>query len=75
MPEPAPPDRGERLALAERVRAACVRAALEGYEAAGLSGLCAEGRLEAAVDAMRRVDLRALVADRSAESPTERDAR
>jgi glutamate formiminotransferase/formiminotetrahydrofolate cyclodeaminase len=34
-----------------------VDAALAAYEDAGLSGLCAEGRWEAAVDAMRRLDL------------------
>jgi hypothetical protein len=57
--DPAAP---ERAALAEAVRRRCLEAALEAYESAGMSGLCAEGRWEAAVDAMRRLDLRALVA-------------
>jgi len=47
----------ERVTEAERVRQACIRAALEAYESAGMSGLCEEGRWEAAVDAMRRLDL------------------
>ncbi len=43
--------------LAEAVRAACVKAALEAYEDAGIQGLCAEGRWEAAVSAIRDLDL------------------
>lgn len=49
------------LSLAERVRDACIDAALEGYERAGLSGLCHEGAWEAAIDATRRLDLKTLV--------------
>jgi len=41
-------DDASRL-LAERVRAACVDAALDAYEEAGIRGLCVEGRWEAAV--------------------------
>ena len=47
-------------ALAERVRAACIEAALQAYEEAGMQGLCAEGRWEVAVGAMRTLDLQAL---------------
>ena len=43
--------------LAEAVRAACVKAALEAYEDAGIQGLCAEGRWEAALSAIRDLDL------------------
>jgi hypothetical protein len=43
------------------VREACVRAALDAYEQAGVSGLCVEGRWELAVDAMRSLDLDAVV--------------
>jgi hypothetical protein len=43
--------------LVETVRAACLNAALEAYEDAGIRGLCAEGRWEAAVSAIRHVDL------------------
>lgn len=42
---------------AERVRAACLAAAREAYEDAGLRGLCAEGRWEAALDAVAALDL------------------
>lgn len=48
-----------RVSLA--VREACVQAALEAYEGGGISGLCAEGRWELAVDAMRSLDLRAIM--------------
>jgi PAS domain S-box-containing protein len=46
---------------ADLVRQACLAAALQAYEDAGLSGLCAEGRWEAALDALRSVPLRPLV--------------
>ena len=46
--------------LAEVVREACMRAALEAYESAGISGLCAEGRWELAVQAIRILDLEPL---------------
>lgn len=39
------------------LRHALIAAAMAAYEDAGLSGLCVEGRWEAAVDAMRRVEL------------------
>lgn len=45
------------LELAEQVREACVRAALEGYEDAAIAGLCDEGAQEAAISAIRRLDL------------------
>lgn len=48
--------------LAERVRAACVQAALDAYEDAGLSGLCAEGRWEYTIGVLRRLDLEPLLA-------------
>lgn len=43
--------------LAERVRQACVTAAVEGYEDAGLRGLCAEGRWECARQAIAALDI------------------
>lgn len=43
--------------LAERVRRACLEAALDAYEDAGLQGLCAEGRWECALEAIRRLPL------------------
>ena len=42
---------------AETIRQACVEAALTGYEDALLSGLCREGAWEAAIGAIRRLDL------------------
>jgi hypothetical protein len=42
---------------AESVRAACVDAAVRAYEDAGIRGLCADGRWEAALAAIRQLDL------------------
>lgn len=53
----------ERLALAEAVRAACLRAALSSYENARMDGLCGEGAFELALDAVRALNLRPLVLD------------
>ena len=49
--------------LADAVRAACIQAALDGYEQAQIAGLCQEGAWECAVDAMRMVDLKAILQD------------
>lgn len=55
--------------LADAVRAACIQAALDGYERAQIAGLCQEGAWECAVDAMRMMDIEALLSqDRSAAS-------
>ena len=51
----------EQLRIAEAVRAACITAALAGYEDAGIHGLCHEGAWECAVDAMRALNLRTLL--------------
>lgn len=48
--------------LAEAVRAACVRAAQEGYERAATSGLRGEGAIEAALGEIRMLDLDAVLA-------------
>ncbi|MFI5313655.1 MAG: acetyltransferase [Candidatus Dormibacteria bacterium] len=58
-PQVAPDDAVERLAW--KVREACLRAAREGYEQAGIGGLCAEGRWEMAIDSIRALDLGAIV--------------
>jgi hypothetical protein len=47
--------------IAERVKQACLETALRAYEEAGISGLCAEGRWELAVDAMRHLDIEAVL--------------
>lgn len=66
-------ERAHRLAAA--VRDACIRAASDGYEQAGTSGLCTEGRWEIAVDAMRSLDLDAVINDTTlqAGSPATED--
>lgn len=51
----------ERRRVAEAVKTACVEAAVAGYESAGISGLCHEGALEYALDAIRMLDLDALL--------------
>jgi len=47
---------------AEATRQACIAAALAAYEDAGVLGLCAEGRWEAAISAMQSLDVKALAA-------------
>ena len=49
--------------LAERVRDACLQAALHAYEDAGIQGLCAAGRWEAAVGAIETLDLAPVLDD------------
>jgi hypothetical protein len=48
----------EQRQIAEAARQACIAAALAAYEDAGVMGLCAEGRWEAAVGAMQSLDLK-----------------
>lgn len=47
--------------LAERVRKACIEAALEGFMGASMSGLCSEGAMEAATSAMQKLDIATFV--------------
>lgn len=47
----------DNIKVAETIRLACLEAALEAYENAGISGLCAEGRWECAVQAIRDLNL------------------
>lgn len=49
------------MQLADRVRAACVVATLEGYARARIAGRCPEGAGERAVDAIRIIELRTLL--------------
>ena len=60
-PSEGTPDETDKRELAEVVRQACVRAALDAYELAGLSGLCDEGRWEMAIDTLRTLDLSAIL--------------
>lgn len=56
----AEPDSARRE-QAEAVRRACIDAALAAWEDAGMSGLCAEGRWEMAIQAMRQLHLEPLL--------------
>ncbi len=47
--------------IARRVRDAGIRRLLEAYEEAGIRGLCGTGRFEVAVDALRDLDLDAVL--------------
>lgn len=55
----------EQEQLADRVRNACVQAALNGYDRARWDGLCHEGAWECAIEAMRTLDLRELLRPQS----------
>lgn len=55
---------------AEAMRRALIQAAESAYDDAGIRGLCAEGRWEAAVQAMRGVDLEAVAGGVAASSPS-----
>ena len=61
-----PMDERERR-IAERVRDACVRALLDGYENASMSGLCHEGAFEVAVGNLREMDPATLLHDPGGE--------
>ncbi len=49
--------------LAEKVRQACVQAAIAGFEQARLDGLCAEGAVETAVSAIQNLNLEKLLTE------------
>ena len=51
------------LLIAEKVKSACIKAAIEGYQNAAISGLCHEGASEASISAIRMVDLAPLIQD------------
>ena len=53
---------------AESIRRALVDAATAAYEDAGIQGLCEEGRWEAAVSAMRALDLEAIARQSAASA-------
>jgi len=58
--------------LDKRIRDRCIEAALQAYEDAGIQGLCAEGRWEAAVSALRKVELASLLRELKARQQTSR---
>ncbi len=49
------------LELAETIRQACMEAAKEGFMHASMSGLCAEGAMEAAISAIQSLDVEQLI--------------
>lgn len=51
------------------VRDACLEAAREGYEQAAMAGLCHEGAVEASLDAIRMLDLAAVLAELDGAGP------
>ena len=57
------------IAAAEAARQACIAAALAAYEEAGMLGLCAEGRWDAAVSAMRTLQLQRAQAHKDSSEP------
>jgi len=57
MSAPDSPSTPYSRQIAEATRRALVEAALQAYEEAGLSGLCAEGRWEVAIGAIRNLDV------------------
>lgn len=56
------------LGLAERIRTVLVERAVLAFEDAAVQGLCCEGAWEAAVSAMRQVDLTPLLGPPAAQS-------
>lgn len=53
----------EMLKLAEHIRRACVNAASDAAEQAGIQGLCEDGQVEAAISALQMLDLEKILAD------------
>ena len=51
----------QQYELARKVRDECIQAALSAYESASMSGLCGEGAFEAAISAMRMMDVEKMV--------------
>lgn len=69
MASPGPAPHPDLSALAEAIRRALLQAGEAAYEDAGIQGLCAEGRWEAAVAAMRAVDAASIARDAASADP------
>lgn len=65
MNKQAPISRNQSLKIARIVQQACIQAASDAYENAAISGLCGEGALEAAIGAIRMLDLETVLDDES----------
>jgi hypothetical protein len=61
----------DRLGLVEAIRSALVERAIAAFEDAAVQGLCCEGAWEAAVSAMRQIDLGPLVEHGASATPGE----
>ena len=61
------------LRIAEATRAACLAAALESYEEAGIRGLCHEGAWECAIGAIQSLNLRRILARLQGEQQRDRE--
>ena len=59
------------LQIAQAVQTACLQAAQQGYERAAADGLCDEGALEVALEAIRSLDIDQIV--RELKSSSSRD--
>ncbi|MBX9963904.1 MAG: hypothetical protein K2Y35_12655 [Burkholderiales bacterium] len=57
--------------LAARIRDHCIEVALRAYEEAGVQGLCAEGRWEAAIGALQSIDRETLARAMASSTPLE----
>jgi len=65
----------EEQRIAQVVKRACLQAALEGYESAAMSGLCHEGAWEAAISAIKMLDVEATLREKTSHysaDPTNR---
>lgn len=58
----------DQYEIANQVRNECIQTALAAYENASISGLCGEGAFEAAISAMRMLDVEVLVAQSGART-------
>lgn len=72
IPDPSIAAAPDLPSLAESIRRAVIAAGEAAYEDAGIQGLCAEGRWEAAVAAMRSVDVENVTRQASHDSDPKR---
>ncbi|HKB84739.1 MAG TPA: hypothetical protein VKD08_01120 [Ignavibacteriaceae bacterium] len=49
------------VTLIERIREECIKEFIRAYEEGGIKGLCEDGRIEYAVDAVRSLDFNKLL--------------
>ncbi|GAB4363538.1 MAG: hypothetical protein Kow0042_01470 [Calditrichia bacterium] len=55
------PSNDEKRRIAEAVKAACLKAAIEAYQDAEISGLCPEGVREVVLDAIKSLNVEAVL--------------